>query len=162
MAVDLAGKSIDALKTILHNHEVAKKTNTESYRAALAELGSRTTSGLTLDGTLAIIVAAARSGQFISYKDVAVQSGVKAGNVRITMPKHLAAVCEHGHRKGMPLLSAIVVSQDHVKDGRMDKPTLDGFCKCAAALNYQVGDPAEFLQQQQAAVFAAAKDGRLA
>ena len=41
MAVDLSAKSLDALKTILTNHEVAGKTAAPSFKAALAELGKR-------------------------------------------------------------------------------------------------------------------------
>lgn len=162
MAVDLATKSIDALKTILRNHESAGKTKVDTYRAALKELGGRATSGLTLDGTLAIIAEAAREKKFISYKAVALASGLKSSNLNITMPKHLLAVSEHGHRKGLPMLSAIVVSKDHVEDGGMDAKTLEGFCKTAVALKYEVDDPAAFLKAQQAAVFRAAEEGRLA
>ena len=161
MAVDLAGKSIDALKTILRNHEVAGKTSAASFKAALTELGSRTTSGLTLAGTLAMIVAAAKEGQFISYKTIAVQSGAKPSNLNVSMPKHLLAVSEYGHRKGFPMLSAIAVSQSHVADGGMEPATLEAFCKCAEGLDYVVEDKEAFLKEQQAAVFKAAKEGRL-
>ena len=74
-----------------------------------------------------IIAEAARNRQFISYKTVAVQSGVKWNSANVAMPKHLLAVSEYGHRKGLPMLSAIVVSQSHVADGGMDAPTLEGF-----------------------------------
>ncbi len=161
MAVDLAAKSVDALKTILKNHETAGKTNAASFKAALAELGKRTTSGLSLDRTVEIIAEAARNRQFITYKTVAVQSGVKWNSANVAMPKHLLAVCEHGRRKGLPMLSAIVVSQTHAEDGGMDEATLEGFCKAAIALNYEVGDPAAFLKEQQAAVFTAAEEGKI-
>lgn len=161
MPVDLASKTIEALRTILANHEAAGKTSAPSFKAALAELGKRTTSGLSLDRTLGIIAEAARNRHFITYKKVAEESGVKFANARATMPKHLLAVCEYGHRKGLPMLSAIVVSQGHVQDGGMDEPTLEGFCKAAVALNYDVSDPPAFLKEQQAAVFSAAEQGRL-
>ena len=161
MAVDLSAKSVDALKTILTNHEIAGKTTAASFKAALAELGKRTTAGLSLDRTLEIIAEAARNRQFVTYKTVAVESGVKFNTASMAMSKHLLAVCEYGHRKGLPMLSAIVVSQNHASDGGMDAATLEGFCKAAAALNYQVADPAAFLKEQQAAVFAAAEEGRI-
>ena len=161
MPVDLAAKSVDALKTILKNHEVAGKTGAASFKAALAELGKRTTSGLSLDRTVEIIAEAARNRQFVTYKTVAVQSGVKWNSANVAMPKHLMAVCEHGRRKGLPMLSAIVVSQTHAEDGGMDEATLEGFCKAAAALNYDVTDPAAFLKEQQAAVFKAAEEGKI-
>ena len=161
MAVDLAAKSVDALKTILKNHEVSGKTGAASFKAALAELGKRTTSGLSLDRTVEIIAEAARNRQFITYKTVALQSGVKWNSANVTMPKHLLAVSEYGHRKGLPMLSAIVVSQSHVADGGMDGATLEGFCKAASALKYEIADPAAFLKEQQAAVFSAAEEGRI-
>ena len=161
MAVDLATKTVDALKTILKNHETAGKTAAASFKAALAELGKRTTSGLSLDRTVEIIAEAARNKQFISYKTVAVESGVKWNSANVAMPKHLLAVSEHGHRKGLPMLSAIVVSQNHIADGGMDAPTLEGFIKAATALNYEVKDPEAFLKEQQAAVFAAAEAGKI-
>ena len=161
MAVDLAAKSVDALKTILKNHETAGKTAAASFKAALAELGKRTTAGLSLDRTVGIIAEAARNRQFISYKTVAAENGVKFSTANVAMAKHLLAVCEYGHRKGLPMLSAIVVSQSHVADGGMDPPTLEGFAKAAAALKYDVADPEAFLREQQQAVFAAAEAGRI-
>ncbi len=161
MPVDLTAKTIDELKTILNNHEVAGKTAAPSFKAALAELGKRTTAGLSLERTVSIIAQAARNRQFITYKAVAEQSGVKWNSANVTMPKHLLAVCQHGHRQGLPMLSAIVVSQTRVKDGGMDEATLAGFCKAAAALSYTVGEPEAFLKEQQAAVFTAAEQGRL-
>ncbi len=91
---------------------------------------------------------------------MAVQSGVKWNSANVAMPKHLLAVSEYGHRKGLPMLSAIVVSQSHAQDGGMDEATLEGFCKAANALHYEVADPGEFLREQQAAVFSAAEEGR--
>lgn len=161
MAVDLTAKSVDALTTILKNHESAGKTDAPSFKAALAELGKRTKAGLSLDRTVEIIIAAAKAGHFITYKTVATESGVKWNSANVTMPKHLLAVSEHGHRKGWPMLSAIVMTQSHQADGLMDPSTLEGFTKAAITLGHEVIDPVQFLKDQQAAVFAAAKAGKL-
>ena len=160
MAVDLPSKTVAELETILRNHETAGKTNAPSFKAALAELGARKTASLSLDRTVEIIGEAARRRQFIPYRQVAEQNGVEWSKANVAMRKHLLAVCEYGHRKGLPMLSAIVVSQNHVADGGMDEPTLTGFCKAARALKLEVADPAAFLKQQQAEVFTAAAEGR--
>ena len=160
MAVDLASKTVAELETILRNHEAAGKTHAASFKAALAELGGRKTASLSLDRTVEIISEAARRRQFIAYKDVAEQSGAEWNKANVAMRKHLLAVSEYGHRKGLPMLSAIVVSQNHVVDGGMDEPMLDGFCKAARALKLDVEDPAAFLKAQQAEVFTAAAEGR--
>ena len=161
MSVDLSTKTLDALKTILTNHETKGKTTVPSYKAALAELGKRVTSGLSLDRTVAIIAEAAARREFLTYKMVAAQSGVKFTSARVAMSKHLLAVCQHAHRKGLPMLSAIVVSQEHAVDGGMDEATLAGFCKAASALKIEVSDPAAFLKEQQEAVFAAGEAGKI-
>ena len=160
MAVDLPAKTVAELEMILRNHETAGKTGAASFKAAMAELGRRKTASLSLDRTVEIIGEAARRRQFIAYKDIAEQSGVVWNKANVAMRKHLLAVCTYGHRKGLPMLSAIVVSQNHVADGGMDPPTLDGFCKAARTLKLDVADPVAFLKQQQAEVFTAAAEGR--
>ena len=141
-------------------HSPPGKPGAASFKAAMAELGRRKTASLSLDRTVEIIGEAARRRQFIAYKDIAEQSGITWNKANVAMRKHLLAVCEYGHRKGLPMLSAIVVGQNHVTDGGMDQPALDGFCKAARTLKLDVTDPAAFLKQQQSEVFTAAAEGR--
>ena len=161
MPVDYSAKSVADLQTMLRNHEAKGKTDSDSYRAALAQLAARVTKGLSFDRTVAVIAEAAQKGEFVSYKALAEASGVKWNTANVGMSKHLLEVCEYSHRKGWPLLSAIVVSKDHVADGGMDRSTLAGFCKCARALDYVVDDEGAFLRHQQRDVFQAAGEGRL-
>ncbi len=161
MAINMASKSPDELKTLIANHERIGKTDTERYRLAVAELATRNSGELTLEKTLAVITAAAKRGNFISYKDVADGNGAAANRVQFRIAKHLLEVSRHAHSKGLPMISAIVVNKLHVTDGKMEPKTLAGFCACARALDLEVGDEAAFLQTQQRAVFQAAKEGRL-
>ena len=163
VAINMASKSPDELKTLIANHERIGKTDTERYHQAVAELATRNSGELTLEKTVAAITAAAKRGVFISYKDVADASGAAANRVQFRMAKHLLEVSRHAHRLGLPMISAIVVNKPHVVDGKMDPKALAAFCACARGLDIEVGDDeAAFLQAQQRAVFLAAKEGRLA
>ena len=161
MAINMASKSPDELKTLIANHERIGKTDTERYHQAVAELATRNSGELSLEKTLAVIKAAAKRGSFISYKDVADGNGAAANRVQFRIAKHLLEVSKHAHGMGLPMVSAIVVNKLHVIDGKMEPKTLAGFCACARALDIEVGDEAAFLQTQQRAVFQAAKEGRL-
>ena len=161
VAINMASKKPDELKTLIANHERIGKTDSERYRAAVAELATRNSGDLSLEKTVAVITAAAKRGNFITYKDVADGNGAAANRVQFRIAKHLLDVSRHAHRQGWPMLSAIVVNKLHVVDGKMEPKTLAGFCDCARKLDIEVGDEAAFLQTQQRAVFLAAKEGRL-
>ncbi len=161
VAINMALKSPDELKTLIANHERIGKTDTERYHSAVAELATRNSSELTLEKTIAVITAAAKRGSFISYKDIADGNGAAANRVQFRIAKHLLEVSRHAHRMGLPMISAIVVNKVNVMDGKMEPKTLAGFCACARALDIEVGDETAFLQTQQRAVFQAAKEGRL-
>ena len=162
VAINMASKSPDELKTLIANHERIGKTDTERYHQAVAELATRNSGELTLEKTVAAITVAAKRGIYISYKDVADANGAAANRVQFRIAKHLLEVSRHAHRMGLPMISAIVVNKLHVTDGKMEPKTLAGFCACARGLDIEVGDEAAFLQTQQRAVFLAAKEGRLA
>ena len=161
VAINMASKKPDELKTLIANHERVGKTDSDRYRAAVAELATRNSGELSLEKTIAIITAAAKRGNFISYKDVADGNGAAANRVQFRIAKHLLEVSRHAHKLGWPLISAIVVNKQHITDGKMEPKTLTGFCECARSLDLEVGDEAAFLQTQQRAVFLAAKEGRL-
>jgi 5-methylcytosine-specific restriction protein B len=73
----------------------------------------------------------------------------------------LLDVSRHAHRLGWPMLSAIVVDKKNVATGALDPDAVTAFCNCARALGIEVEDELEFYKAQQAAVFEAAKEGRL-
>jgi hypothetical protein len=56
------------------------------------------------------------------------------------------------------MLSAIVVNKPNVDSGRMEPATLKGFIGAARLLGYAVTDEKAFLKEQQARVFASAKE----
>ncbi len=161
VAINMASKKPDELKTLIANHERVGKTDTDRYRAAVAELASRNSGDLNVGKTIKVIADAAKRGIFISYKDVADGNGAAANRVQFRIAKHLLEVSRHAHTQGWPMISAIVVNKLHIADGKMEPKTLAGFCACARAMDIEVGDEAEFLQTQQRAVFQAAKEGRL-
>ena len=161
MVIDLSAKTVDELKTIIANHEKLGKTKADRYLAAGVELAGRSAGNLSLDKTVGIIATAAKAGAFLSYKDVADQSGAVWAKVHYAMTKHLLDVSRHAHRLGWPMLSAIVANKQKVTDGTMEPEALTAFCNCARALGIEVDDEAAFLKAQQEAVFEAAQDGRL-
>ena len=77
--------------------------------------------------------------------------------VRYPMNTHLGDIVAYAHHKGWPMLSAVVVNQQHVDTGAMEESTLRGFVEAAKWLGHQVNDPEVFLRDQQEAVFAWAK-----
>ena len=161
MVIDLTAKSVDELKTIIANHEKLGKLKADRYLAAGVELAGRSAGNLSLDKTVGIIAEAAKEGVFLGTKDVADKSGAVWAKVHHAMTKPLLDVSRHAHRLGLPLLSAIVVTKQNLATGAMEPDAQAAFCHCARALGLVVEDEAEFVKAQQAAVFAAAKEGRL-
>jgi 5-methylcytosine-specific restriction protein B len=163
MVIDLSTKTVDELKTIIANHEKLGKIKAQRYLAAGVELAARSAGNLSLNKTVDIITAAAKDGVFLGSKDVADKSGAIWAKVHYAMTKHLLDVSRHAHRLGWPMLSAIVVDKKNVATGAMDPDAITAFCNCARALGIEVeeADEAAFVKEQQAAVFAAAKEGRL-
>ena len=60
---------------------------------------------------------------------------------------------EYSHYKRWPMLSAIVVNQQHTQPANMEPETLKGFISAARLLGLVVTDQNEFLRAQQRAVF---------
>ncbi len=79
--------------------------------------------------------------------------------VRYVMPKHLWGLVEYAHRKGWPMLSAIVVNKSNTMTGKMKPNTLKGFIRAAQTLGLSVLDEEAFLKEQQQKVFAWAWEG---
>ncbi|MER8719634.1 hypothetical protein NKH64_14800 [Mesorhizobium sp. M0999] len=108
---------------------------------------------LDFQTTLTIIRRAAAEGRFITYKQVADESGANWTNVHWQMGHHLTRLCEYAHRKGWPLLSAIVVNGDNVETGSLKQESLAGFISMARDFGIPVLDPVEFLIREQQRVF---------
>jgi hypothetical protein len=74
-----------------------------------------------------LIREAAADQRFLSYKELADASGADWARVHYAMNQHLGDLIEYAHRRGWPLLSAIVINKDNVKSGNMADSTLQGF-----------------------------------
>jgi hypothetical protein len=100
-----------------------------------------------------IVRSAARQRKFLSYKELADASGVAFNKARYAINDHLWQLVEYAHRRGWPLLSAIIVNKSNVRTGDMEPRTLKGFISAAHDLSYPVTDVHAFLHKQQACVF---------
>jgi hypothetical protein len=154
MAIDIAKLSDDQLGNLIENHRRRKATTAPAYVDALREWQIRKGKGLEFDKTFRIIKAAAREGNFISYKDLADASGADWNQVHYAISSHLWDLVEFAHLNGWPMLSAIVVNKPNVGSGKMEPETLKGFIAAAHDLGYVVTDEEAFLRKQQNKVFA--------
>jgi hypothetical protein len=116
--------------------------------------------GLIPEKTLELIRHAAAEGRFVSYGEVAKQSGVPWNTARRAMPLHLGDLCAYAHNRGWPLLSSIVVNKENLKDGMLEPLSLAGFLKAAEALGFQINSGISFLKEQQRQVFEWARTRR--
>lgn len=154
MAIDVGTLSLDELLALIENHRRKNATGVPLYLDALAELGRRRGHGLDFDKSFAVLRQAAIEGRFISYKSLSDASGANWARVHYSIGPHLEELVEYAHRKGWPLLSAIVVKQEDVSTGEMDESNLRGFINIARQLGYSIVDERAFVREQQARVFA--------
>lgn len=152
-AIDVHSLDEGKLKSLIKNHRDAGATDRLIYAEALAELERREGRGLDFDRSMSLIRAAAAEGRFLSYKELADESGADWGKVHYAVGGHLWRLVEYAHRKGWPMLSAIVVNKPNVTTGEMAPETLAGFMAAARALSHAVLDERKFLREQQIAVF---------
>jgi hypothetical protein len=144
--------SAEQIDNQIANYERLKKTNLARYKELVEARGQR--SGLKFEKSRALIEAAAARGKFVTYGDLAQASGVQFDKVRFAMNAHLWDLVKWSHHLGLPMLSAIVVNQNNRESGEMEPETIRGFVRAAEGLGYIVGEPREFLSQQQRELFA--------
>jgi hypothetical protein len=143
----------DRLRTLVVNHRTKGATGSQLYLDALRELERRTGGGLDFDKSHQTIRRAAGEKRFLSYKELADASGADWSKVHYAMGGHLWRLVEYAHRKGWPMLSAIVVNQRNVATGKMEPETLKGFIAAAKDLGYVIIGEEGFLKEQQDLVF---------
>lgn len=153
----LAEVTVPELENLITNHRKKGATDAPLYLDACQELEKRKGKGLDFDKSLQIILRAASEGRFLSYKELADQSGANWGQVHYAIGSHLRNLVEYAHRRGWPLLSAIVVNKQRIGTGLMEPETLKGFIAAAHDLGIPVTDETAFLQEQQRKVFDWAK-----
>jgi hypothetical protein len=151
--IDIVKLSDQQLKNLITNHRKQKQTNKSIYIDALADQARRAGHGLDFDKSFEIIRQAAAERRFVSYKELADGSGADWNRVHYSIGRHLWSLVEYAHRKGWPMLSAVVVNKQNVDDGRMEPETLKGFLAAARELGYSITDEENFLREQQRRVF---------
>lgn len=149
----------EQLNNVIANHKRHGKLSEPYAVAAMEELARRIGKGLDFDKSRGLILRAAREGRYLSYKELADESGTVWSKVRYAMNGHLGDLIRYAHSRGWPLLSAIVVNQDNVATGKMEPTTLKGFVEAAKELGFAVADDEAFLVEQQRRVFDWAKRG---
>ncbi len=145
--------STEGLRNLIANHRKKGETSSSLYIAALRELEARTGKGLDFDKSFEVIRKAAKDRRFVSYKELADASGADWSRVHYDIGGHLWRLVEYAHRRGWPMLSAIVVNKQNVATGQMEPETLDGFLGAAKDLGHVVTDENRFLREQQEEVF---------
>jgi hypothetical protein len=127
------------------------------FARLLAERERRSKSGLDFEKTRMAIRRAAAERRYLTYSDIAAESGLDIKKVHWLVGDHLTRLCEYAHRKHWPLISAIVVNKAHQETGALNDYSLSGFTAVARALGYVVTDEESFLREQQEKTFAWAK-----
>ncbi len=156
--ISVSSYSDRQLKALIENHRRNNATDRPLYVTALEQYAARRGNGLSFAKSMRVIREAARSGHFLSYKDLADQSGAIWNKVHYSVGAHLWDLVEFSHRRGWPMLSAIVVNKENTSTGAMKDATLAGFVAAAKDLVYAVDNADEFLREQQRLVFAWAQD----
>ncbi|WSH64900.1 hypothetical protein U8Q05_25775 [Rhizobium ruizarguesonis] len=129
-------------------------TREARYLEAMAERSRRKGNGLDFEKSKALILRAAREKHFLSYKQLADESGADWGKVHYAIGGHLWDLVKYAQGKGWPMLSAVVVNQRNLSTGEMDADTLKGFIEAAKALGRSITIAhKEFLEEEQQRVF---------
>lgn len=157
---DVSEFSLEELRAFIANYERLGRTKEPYYDQLLAELQARETKELDLDRSMKAIMGAARERRYISYGEVARANGLDwSYALNRQMPKHLDLIIAKSHAKGLPLITAIVVNQNHLDSGNLEAASLRGFISGAKRLGYVVQDDERFLRDHQNRTFELATDG---
>lgn len=124
---NLPAKTDGELDAIIANHERLGQWSAPLLLAAVAERSRRRDGGLDLDRTLALILSAAREGRFVTYKDVAAQSGLTWDKVRWRVFDHLGDLCVRERARSGTMPSVMVVPEPNREDGTLSGESYAGF-----------------------------------
>jgi len=119
-AIEVTKLSDEQLKNLIDNHRRKLATDSLTYLDALAEQARRSGQGLDFNKSFSIIRRAAAERRFVSYKELADASGADWNRVHYSIGGHLWSLVEYAHRRGWPMLSAIVVNKQNVATGNME------------------------------------------
>lgn len=151
---DFASKTDKEIDDWISNYEAKGATQAPLYRALLEERGRRSGKVLKPELSMDHLIASAKSGVFTTYGDLANASGVPWSRARHLMNGeggHLDRLLDVCHARGLPLLTAICVNQQGVRNGSLSSEALAGFIKGVRRLGYQVleSEAGAFLQKCQ-------------
>jgi hypothetical protein len=160
MVVDLSKKTDQEITNLIDNHHRRQLFKAPLYLEALAERERRRKNGLEFSKSMVIVLAAAREGRCVSYKQLADASGAEWNKVHYVMNQHLWHLVSWAHGHGWPMLSAVVVNQKNIESKTMDPETLKGFIAAAEELGRtDIGsDYNVFLKSEQEKVFDFARE----
>jgi hypothetical protein len=147
--------SDNELNNLIQNHEARAMTREPRYLEAMAEKSRRKGNGLDFEKSKALILKAAIEKRFLSYKQLADESGADWGKVHYAIGGHLWDLIKYADGRGWPMLSAVVVNQRNLLTGEMDADTLKGFIEAAKMLGRPINIAhKQFLKEEQERVFA--------
>ena len=152
MPIDPNALSDNELDNLIANYG-RRGVHDAIYISALSIKAKRKGKGLDFEKTMNAIGEAASKGRFIGYGELAEASGADWTKVRYAIGPHLDDLVEYCHRRGWPLLSAIVVNKPNVKTGELEADSLKGFVAGARSAGIPVTDDYAFLRGQQSKVF---------
>ena len=108
---------------------------------------------LDLQTTYRAILDAARSRRYITYGALAKANAADWNKVRFEMNHHLGHLMELAVKRGWPIPSSIVVSQEDLATGTLDGTPREGFVTAARELGLAVEDSEAFVKDQQQRMF---------
>lgn len=152
-----------SLKQLIENFRKRGATTHPKYLDALRELDGLESRGLDVEKSKAVVIEAARRGDFASMKMLAEASGVAWMDAHYAIGGHLYALNRWAAGHGLPMIGAVVVNQENLDSGKMASKTLKGFVAAAEDLGRfppkddpGLGEDA-FLEAEQRRVFEWAK-----
>lgn len=150
---DVKTLSDEGLTNVIDNHRAKGVTSLPLYIEALAEQARRKHGGLDFATTIKVLTDAAKRAKFVSYKQLADASGAKWSKVHWSVGPHLDSLIEYCHRRGLPILSSIVVNQENVEDGTLEPESLKGFVAGVRGVGISVADGESYYREEQQRVF---------
>lgn len=151
---DPSSKSDGEIKTWIANHQRLGVTDTPLFRALVEERARRFGRGLTIEASLAHLIAAAKARKLATSRSVAEANGVSWNKARLAMSgegRYLDQLLDICHARGLPLLPSLCVRP---RDEDVGDAALNGFVNGVRRLGYEVADPEAFLRQCQEECFA--------
>ncbi|MDT8331320.1 hypothetical protein RQ831_09665 [Roseomonas gilardii] len=151
---------LESLENLIRNFTTRDKGKDPRVLAAIEEI-NRLRFHMEPRKSVAAIRRAAEVREFLSYSDVANESGLSWQEARHRIAAHLDLLCQWAHGKGWPLITSIVVEKPNLRSGKLEDYALAGFITAAERLKCDVGtDHRAFLKREQDRTFIWASEHR--